>query len=341
MKERDYAIDALRMVGVFCIILAHISPNAILFDLRNFDVVCMVMIMGMSYYISSQNSSESGYFQYLFKRFKRLVVPTWIFLTLFFVIFNFLGKWNDRIGFDSETYKTSYLLISGIGYVWIIKVYLLIAIISPGIQYISRSISRNLTYMIFLLAWFFAYQFFILKTSEYKGIFEKADKLTGGAFYTDVWLYLLGFGLIAAIGYRYKQFKRKERIGLILVCIACFFGFIIKNGYVSTQQYKYPPQLYYISYGVMVTLILYEIFSIKKFERVVNNKVVAWFSKNSLWLYLWHIIPVRILAYYDLWEPIETKLLPRYLFCVAVAIALTLGQNGIKKGIKRIVRYNK
>jgi fucose 4-O-acetylase-like acetyltransferase len=329
MYERDYAIDALRTVGLLCIILAHVSPNSILFDLRNFDVVCMVVITGMSYCISSRK--EEKYSKYILKRFKRLVIPTWIFLTFFFLLFNLLGKINDKICFDFNTYKTSYLLIGGIGFVWIIRVYFLIAIINPGIKYISKSIQSNLVYMVFVATWFFTYQFFIMKTGDYSACFAKIDRITGGGAYTDILLYMLGYGLIAALGYRYKSFKCREKICLILVNVIFYFGFILKNGYTSTQNYKYPPRMYYISYGLMVTFILYEIFSVDALNKIVQSKVICWISKNSMWIYLWHIIPVKILLYYDVWKPVRERLVFRYLFCVVVAVIITMLQNYIKK----------
>lgn len=339
--NRDYAIDALRVIALFCIVLAHVSPNQILFDLRNFDVVCMVVIMGMSYNMSSQKTEKKGYFSYILKRVKRLLIPTWLFLAVFFIVFNFLSKFNNNIVFDFKTYKTSFLLIDGIGYVWIIKVYLLIALISPGIKYISQSVKNNISYTLFLVLWYFSYQFFLLKTNEYQSCFKIINTITDGNFYVDVWLYLLGFGFIAALGYKYKEFSKWTRYGIILVSFLCYIGFIIKNGYISTQQYKYPPQTYYISYGLLVTLILYELLSIKKISKLLNNKLIAWISKNSLWIYLWHIVGVRILAYYKLYDIIETRLFPRWLFCIIVAIMLTLIQNYIKQKFKQLVRCKK
>lgn len=52
-KQRDYTIDILRFIAIACIILAHTDPSHILFEIRNFDVTLMVLVGGMTFYISS------------------------------------------------------------------------------------------------------------------------------------------------------------------------------------------------------------------------------------------------------------------------------------------------
>lgn len=46
MKKYPY-IDFLKLVGLFCIILAHVGPPAVVMQLRNFDVPLMVILSGM------------------------------------------------------------------------------------------------------------------------------------------------------------------------------------------------------------------------------------------------------------------------------------------------------
>ena len=86
-KERDTRIDILRFVAIVGIIVAHTHPPDWLFELRNFDVTLIVMMMGASFYISNKNKDKVEYIPYAIKRFKRLIVPTWMFLTIFFILF--------------------------------------------------------------------------------------------------------------------------------------------------------------------------------------------------------------------------------------------------------------
>jgi fucose 4-O-acetylase-like acetyltransferase len=53
IQSRDIRFDILKVIGLFCIILAHVSPPSLIFQLRNFDVPLMVMISGSVFYLSS------------------------------------------------------------------------------------------------------------------------------------------------------------------------------------------------------------------------------------------------------------------------------------------------
>ena len=41
---REKKIDVLKFIGLFCIILAHVNPPQIIFQIRNFDVVLMILL---------------------------------------------------------------------------------------------------------------------------------------------------------------------------------------------------------------------------------------------------------------------------------------------------------
>lgn len=66
-------IDLLKCIGLFCIILAHVSPPKILFQIRNFDVVLMIIVSSFLFFYKNNNQN---YKSYLYKRFKRLIIPT-------------------------------------------------------------------------------------------------------------------------------------------------------------------------------------------------------------------------------------------------------------------------
>ena len=116
--ERRKDIDILKTIALLCIILAHVYPPDNLFQIRNFDVVMMIMI---SAYLGLNNYKNGNYFKYLLKRICRLVIPTWIFLIIFFLI-NYIFKINN---FSFSQIVDSFKLNYGIGYVWIIRIYLI------------------------------------------------------------------------------------------------------------------------------------------------------------------------------------------------------------------------
>ena len=120
MESGIIFIDYLKVIGLFCIILAHVCTNPLIFQIRNFDVPLMVIISGFlaidSYKRSVKNNNSL--LSYYSKRIKRLVIPTWIFLTFYFFIIYIVGG-GVNFPYDLKTVFGSYLLLDGIGYVWI------------------------------------------------------------------------------------------------------------------------------------------------------------------------------------------------------------------------------
>ena len=111
MNKRNYALDILKVIALMAIMLAHVSPSGFIFQLRNFDVPLMIMI---SVWLSLRTikSEKFKYSKYIYSRAKRLIVPTWIFLTIYFFICYFKGEI-----ISIQDIVMSYTMIDGIGYV--------------------------------------------------------------------------------------------------------------------------------------------------------------------------------------------------------------------------------
>lgn len=132
IKTRDISLDYIRLIGIFLIILAHIPDvPSVVMAIRRFDVPLMVIISG--YLFSKvQTIEEKNISIYLSKRFKRLVLPVWVFLCIFFTAIVLIVKIiGYRYPFTLEQICRSFFLLDGIGYVWIIRIYLFVALIGP------------------------------------------------------------------------------------------------------------------------------------------------------------------------------------------------------------------
>ncbi len=312
---RNYKIDLLRFVGLFMIILAHISPPSLLFQLRNFDVVLMVFISGASFKISYKRN-KNGYWQYVWKRIKRLVFPVWIFLTFLFAVYHFI------LGEDISSYKilTSYTFISGIGFVWIIRVFLLVALAAPFLFLIDEKFKSNIYFFIFLVIVFTCYEILQFNTYSY---FQTNSILK---LLSSVIFYLIPFSIIYLLGIRVNSLTKKQ-INLLcllfgLIFISLGFYFYKSEGYlVSTQAYKYPVSIYYLSYALMISFVLWSYgdviwdrlgFQIKNF--------VLFVSKNSIWIYLWHIPFIHVI------KSIELNFLIEYCMVIALSTSMVFIQ---------------
>ncbi len=322
MNRRDTHIDILKFIGIVCIILAHTDPKNFIFELRNFDVVLMVMLTGVTFCLS--NNKHISYGKYVSKRFRRLIVPTWIFLSIFFVIFIFFSKIaHIPYPFDIEKIIRSYLLIDGIGYVWIMRIYFLTSLLLPLLSWLSGKVKRNVIYFLTLIPVYFLYYGLI----ELGGLLnnELASELYQ-CFVIDV----IGWGIIVAVGVRVKKLYKKELLLFAGLFLTTYIAFKHIYDFAPTQNYKYPPQIYYISYGLFVSFLLLILLENRFLNKIFGNKVFTYIARNSLWIYLWHIIPVYIIKYFgDTLSLVNYNCTTKFIFVFSISFLLTYIQNCI------------
>ncbi|WP_419893326.1 acyltransferase family protein [Macrococcoides caseolyticum] len=322
-RNRNTKIDILRAIAMICIFIAHAKPNPIIFEIRNFDVIMIVILLGASFYLSTKDK-QLHYISYILKRFNRLIVPTWIFLTIFFFIFYLYSKITNFEYFTLPQIIESYKLLGGIGFVWIMKVFFLVALTSPFLLAISNKIKSHYIYFLLLSVAYLIYQFLYLMLP----LIPPSIKL----YYNLILLEGIGYSIVAAIGIRLLQLDKKV---YILLTIFMSFIYIISAIYLqfeSTQLFKYPPQHYYISYGAMMTLIFYQILNIKIIHDFLNNKLMQFISRHSMWLYLWHIIPIYIIKFHH--NTLFNNFVGRFFTIILISFLLTLVHHFIVKKIK-------
>ncbi|WP_049629309.1 acyltransferase [Cellvibrio sp. pealriver] len=307
---RNIQIDIVRALGLAMIILAHISPPAVIHQLRNFDVPLMVLISGMAFGLSFK---QEAYSHYLWKRIKRLVFPVWIFLTGYFVTLALLDLKIETL--SAEKIIRSYLLIDGIGYVWIIKVFLLVALVSPLIYRFHKTIPSNKLYFSYISFAFFGYEITRLLSQDF-------FNTEPGKIIEAISHYLIPYSLVFAIGLRLPSLQRNEVLWIAAMCLLLFvsvalYSFIQTGGFVATQKHKYPPTLYYFSYALGIALIAWVLSETvqRLLDKVTLLKVVTLFiAQNSIWIYLWHIPFVKVAT-----GPFHV----RYLLVLSAACLLT------------------
>ncbi|MCT9852832.1 acyltransferase [Priestia megaterium] len=329
IMKRDVRIDILRCIAIVAIILAHSEPGGLLFQLRNFDVILMVLLLGTSFYLSNtKKKSNVSYPVYLGKRFKRLIVPTWIFLTVFFVLFYIISLIKgSSYYFNFNDIFMSYSMFDeskGIGYVWIMKVFFLIALISPFLLKLNQKFESNTKYFLVLIISYVAYALLQLLNPILKGSFQ--------VFFENFILYGIGYGLVAAFGMRLKLLSKKELYAWTSAFLIMFLFFSWHYHFNSTQHYKYPPQLYYISYGMFVSLFLYMALNITKVQSLFNNRFIMFIAQNSIWLYFWHIIFIYLLKFFGQTLSIfNNSFITRFIFIFICALIITYIHDLVKK----------
>lgn len=275
---RNNVYDFLKFIGLSAIILAHVNPPSIIMMVRSFDVPLMVFMSALlaRFSYEKKNGIDRQPIKYVISRAKRLVFPTWIFLTLYFLTLFIITRKVERIGFYIASYDlTQY----GFGYVWIILIYLYVSILVPVFHKCSFSLRCIAIVVLIYCIYELSYCFQI-------GIQNKIVETT---FY-----YIIPYGTVAFIGYNYPSIKSKKRctifaLSSILFVFLFIYYWIINGEPQLVKIAKYPPRIYYLSYGIMCSfafLMLCEKFPKKWF----GNSFFTYVSSHSMWIYLWHIL---------------------------------------------------
>lgn len=318
LPMRDIKFDILRLVGLLCIILAHTNPPSILFQMRNFDVPLMVIISGAVFGLSTSNQ-ELSYESYLKKRIPRLLAPTWVFLILFFIVTYILFSISgNEYPFSEKSIVSSFALISGIGYVWIIRVFILMAIIAPLLLKIHNLLDSNAKYFIAVFIFYVIYEL-IFHIYRNTGIYV-LDIIINNFFF-----YIVPYGFLFSLGLRLPTLDKKSILIISYIFLSLFIGLLFFNyssHFVSTQLYKYPPRLYYLSYAIFVSLNLYLLSNSQKLSNIFKSNFLLFMSSSSMWIYLWHILFVYCWNWTVPFRPAWTNNF-MIMFCFVVVLATT------------------
>lgn len=333
--QRDIALDLLRFLGILIIIMAHCRPPGWLFQLRNFGAPLLVVVSAMTYaVIYARRDMEAA--RFLKRRILRLVVPAWLFLTILFsLIFVVTLFTQAAYPFSADEIAQSYFFLDGIGFVWIFRIYILLALITPFALSVGRSDLRDSHYFLLLFAAYVCYE--ILAELIGRGVAN-----TGFAFAAKTLLVLIPYVFLYFYGMRAGRLSTKTLITISAISVAifmtlCVFKFIDAGELVTTQEFKYPPTLYYLSYAFFAVNALIVASRYISIQNKTARSIVIWLSSNSLWIYLWHIMAFFIWrAFLD--DYFTNELLAfvcNFVFIVAFGIIVTALQLELFKEIRR------
>ncbi|MGQ7470459.1 acyltransferase family protein [Streptococcus suis] len=283
MKHRLFYLDIFKVIGLLCIVLAHVFPPQIIFQARNFDVILMIVISSMLFFYSNRQIS---FWSYVGKRFERLVIPTWIFLAIFFSLSILLFPNYLSL----KLVATSFALEGGIGYVWVIRIYFIIACLLPFIKWLCSTFKKSFIY----IGTLFLYVFY--EVLCHFNVFN-------GTLTQYLFAYWIPCLVIGVVSYWMIQAESKmlfyfSILNLSVFFLICYIYYLQTGQFVNSNIMKYPFRLYYLSYGFSITGFLY---LSRKFLEYFLKKIepqIMFISSNSLWIYLFHIPFVIYLSKY-------------------------------------------
>ncbi|NTS78282.1 acyltransferase [Catenovulum sp. SM1970] len=332
---RDIKIDALRFIGLAMIILAHISPPYWLFQLRNFDVPLMLIVSGLAFALTYKPAESI--ITYWKKRLTRLVLPVWFFLLGYFVVNYFVSEKD----YSLRVIASSFLLIQGIGHVWVIRVFILVALIAPWIFKFNQRCSDNKKYLLAVTSIFAIFECIRWFTIDY---------IDSGPLYfiSLITHYMVPYGLMFSIGLALSQFSRELLVKLATMSIAAFIcmvaGLYLWHGqFIPTQMFQYPPSIYYLLYSIIISLVLW--LNIEKVTATILCKplkpIVLFISANSIWVYLWHIPLLNAFEFNFFFNYLAVLVCATVLTYIQVALVTKLSElSFVNHGCKRYMRIS-
>lgn len=293
VKGRDSYIDFLRFGGLVLIFLAHVNSPNIIYQLRSFDVPLMVFVSGLCCLNSKTINNRKKYYQ---NRCSRIIIPVYLFLSFFFFISYLVGK-----EYSFQQVICTFLLFNygSIGYVWIMKVFLLIMLVTPDLVRINKKLSNN-NFLLFILVLFVINETLALIMPKVLSFNSKIFVL-----YNEYIPYVLSYSIIYLIGIRVSSISSRDisfllRLFFLILCFGLLLYLLLNSLPINiTPQYKYPPRFFFLIYGICVSVSFYYFRAF--FSRFCYNKILVFMGQNTIWIYLWHIVFLEITIYNYHW----------------------------------------
>lgn len=281
-QKRIVWVDYMRCIGLLLVIGAHVfgtsSPAIQL--LFGCNVAIMIVVSGYC----SVRSSECPILEYYKKRGLQLIIHPWIFFVIYFGLVGLLtiGK---QFPYSKEQIIKTFLFMDGIGYTWIIAVFLVTALATPIIKYLVDKIPPIKWGGGAIAYWTMAFTIFV---------FQADHNLVKVFLYVSGYLFLTFIGFSVCIE---KKMLKPYLIGGIIVIFCCIVVILFRQGDIfDISGNKFPPSVYYIAYGMTISLILIRLLSRieDKLSSCRATKYITELSKQSFDIYLWHVFGLYV-----------------------------------------------
>lgn len=308
IRTRDLAIDICRIIGTLLVMLAHAGIPTAVSEIRSFDVVLLVIISGICY------NDGKDYIKYLWRRVKKLIFPTWGLLVILFlctcVACLVIGR--PQVYTASQIWKSFLFAEGGIGYIWIVRVYLAIAIINPFLNKYTKKLSPVV--FAFVINIFFII-ISLISLTRYDVIYYICE--------------ITAYCLIALLGTKLASLTiAGKKKFIILNTFISAIGLIVTISLYGFHPniFKYPPKSQYIYYGVFVGLFLYSLAKKANLDIIPSKikKLIIYWSSNSFVLYLTHIFVLSMMnSFFDIVN-IRVHWFVFYLIMLIISIGVVM-----------------
>lgn len=309
LARRNPTIDTLRGLAMLWVIMVHTLYWGNFCSNSYFNLIKSFFLFEMPVFFfvtgaGNSFSQNTGYFSYVIKRFKRILIPYWVFALICasWTIFRIIRREGIIEAKTAGKIILSWIIpadrqMTSIQYltwaVWFIPVYLCIVLLIPMFKRIRQSSAA--------LAFLFVLVFLFCLTS----IFELG--WIQNVFFYSIWTYVgLFFSDIILL------VKKQRFIYLLMIIALAGIGALIilhAMGYSVDMQYnKFPPTLIFLVFStVAISLIILALPYFDSLSALICKvssfkKIFDLFSIRSLTVFLYQVFAfmVSIRFVYDL-----------------------------------------
>lgn len=293
MTTRNTTIDILRGIAVLFMILIHTNAyylsNSHAYELWNWSQFAVPAFVFCSSYIYFKRSKEkhphiTNTFTYALKRISRLLIPYYIYL-LFFLIFQLIFSpknlhWYSLLQQFTLTTPSNDLS-------WLVVLFMYFILLMPVVDYLARK-KFSLFLVVCVLSYLASlYLLFLPSPVHFKLIMWLP------------WLMIVYYGWFTA-NYEDKPNFFHTTISYTTLLFLLVLGYKgLTHQQISFYANKYPPNLYYMSYGLASIALIYRFFQRVTLPEVVN-KILFFLSKYSYPIFFSHFLILFILVEFKL-----------------------------------------
>lgn len=307
-KERNLAIDFLKGFAMLLIILIHVTvyfrDNMIAHTLWEYSQVAVPIFVFCSAYLYFSRTKEEHFnIIYFWKRIKRLVLPYYVFLFLF-IGYSLLFK-QTPLSFEIIVRKMFFLNISSRDLDWLVVLFLYFMILMPFIRILSK---QKILFCIYICLSFFSSIWLLFNQSE-------------SLFRLLMWL---PWSLVLIVTFFVVRYENRH--GFTYLLSALFFIFyilsrglvIFNNAPITLTDNKYPPNIFYLSYGISLTLLFYKSYDKLGFINTFFNIFFGYLSKHSYSIFFIHFLVLYFFLDFTNYKKLEWWGLFTSVICITL-----------------------
>jgi len=268
--KRDKILDQLRGFAIVMMILTHSlipfwSNNTAraIWNWTHFSVPLFVFCSLIIFFKKPVSQNWKSYWVYVKKRFLRMLIPYYIYIAAYFTLRFFLSGPKIRA---AEIIQSLYLGWGDAS--WLVILFLCLSVLTPIILYI-RNINKKLFYLFGSLTAASTIYFTFNGFQNYQIVMWLP------------WSVFLYYCFYFARLYRKDVNLLFSFIIFISVFALAFITHFFRNNDALLFNNKYPPDLYYLSYGLAMTSMLYYLSKIGLFNGRLIDRGLTFFSLNS------------------------------------------------------------